>query len=405
MKATRSQAVTIANAEPTLLDKHKLLGAVINAPSSTSLDHKVMWHVIERYMTKHGNSRASLRYLGNATGAKLDNVTISLRRLASNGAISVIRPGQGTRPTEYALHLDFAKNPSAPVDGDTSSAPVGGDASAPAQGDTKAASVPADGDESLLRNPLTSGVTVRGNDAHAAPSAPPVAGLEASTADARDPAGFDAERFEELWDAFPRKQKRAEARDAYNALAPNIELHSQLVQKAMAWAECYLQRGTETQWQPYLHNWLKRERYHESIPTEYVDMKQAAIARAKNRRSSKMHHDAPEAAPIGRTGLSLGTPQGEHKVKVLSAEEFGDGIFEIAFRLTYEIEGGSHEGKKFSHEFTPVSGDEKAMESGQTVYRQVQRATGIEPAELTDLSGAIMRAVVGKMGQVRYEPA
>jgi hypothetical protein len=141
----------MANAEPTLLDKYKLLGAVINAPWSTSLDHKVIWHVIERYMTRHGNSRASLRYLGNATGAKLDNVTISLRRLVNNGVISVNRPGRGTRPTEYALHVDFSKT-----------------ASVPASGNAKTASVPVDGDESLLRNPLTSGLTVRGNDAHAA---------------------------------------------------------------------------------------------------------------------------------------------------------------------------------------------------------------------------------------------
>ena len=46
-----------------LLDQYNLLGAIIDSPWATRLDHKVARHVIDRYYPKHGNGRASLRYL------------------------------------------------------------------------------------------------------------------------------------------------------------------------------------------------------------------------------------------------------------------------------------------------------------------------------------------------------
>jgi hypothetical protein len=123
----QSPAATSAATEPVLLKQYKLLGAIIDAPWATRLDHKITRHVIERYFAKFGNSRASLRYLEKATGAKRTKIIESLRRIIDNGVISVIRQGIGTRPTEYDLNFDFAsKTSSGPLEGTSTSGPLGG---------------------------------------------------------------------------------------------------------------------------------------------------------------------------------------------------------------------------------------------------------------------------------------
>jgi hypothetical protein len=94
--------------EPVLLKQYKLLGAVIDAPWATRLDHKIARHVIERFYAKFGNARASLRYLERATGSGRNKIIESLRRITENGVISIVRQGIGTRPTEYDLNFDFA---------------------------------------------------------------------------------------------------------------------------------------------------------------------------------------------------------------------------------------------------------------------------------------------------------
>jgi hypothetical protein len=81
----------VTAAEPVLLKQYKLLGALIDAPWATRLDHKISRHVIERYYAKFGNARASLRYLEVATGAERNKIIPSLRRIIDNGVISVMR--------------------------------------------------------------------------------------------------------------------------------------------------------------------------------------------------------------------------------------------------------------------------------------------------------------------------
>jgi hypothetical protein len=50
----------MSNKPDGLLAQYKLLGAVIDAPWATRLDHKVARHVIDRYYSVKGNARAAL---------------------------------------------------------------------------------------------------------------------------------------------------------------------------------------------------------------------------------------------------------------------------------------------------------------------------------------------------------
>ncbi|MBR1204488.1 MULTISPECIES: hypothetical protein [unclassified Bradyrhizobium] len=431
----QSLAVGSTATDPgSLLSQYKLLRAVIDAPWATRLDMMITSHVIDRYWSKHGNARVSLRYLQQATAATRPNIIASLRRIVDQGVLSIIRQGVGTRPTEYGLELDFAKNNKplaknkklnghsdsgfvdntasasrgSPDDtsndgsrgtaGDTTTSGIVGDTPRGIADDTSSASSGiADDTESYLRNPLTSGLTVsRNEDTPAVPAAPPVSGLEA------DPAAsaVDPGSFEELWAAFPRKHHRAKAQAAYRALAPSSALHTDLVAKATAWASHYEQTGTERKWWKHLHVWLAEERYLEDLPEPYENPKEAAIARKRENGPRK----AGKPNEIGKSGLSPKTPIGRHLVKIVASEITGSSFSEERpLILAYRIEEGIHEGIEFSHAFKLLSADEDAQSEGQEFYAQVRHATGIlEPEDTSDFHGKTLLATVKAMGRIEY---
>lgn len=286
--------------EPVLLKQYKLLGAVIDAPWATRLDHKIVRHVIERYYGKFGNSRASLRYLEVATGAERNKIIPSLRRITENGVISVIRQGIGTRPTEYGLNFDFA---SGAHEGTSTSGAREGTPGGALEGTSTTPSGAHEGTQTYLRNMPTGMLTVGMNEGTpAVPTAPPVPGLEADTAaSAVDPGGF-----EQLWSAFPRKHQRAKGRTAYKALAPNTELHADLMIAAVALAAHYEKTNTEKRYWKHMHTWLLEERYLEDLPAPYESPKEAAIART--RESGPLKAGRPQQAAGKALGLSPKTP-------------------------------------------------------------------------------------------------
>jgi hypothetical protein len=305
--------------EPVLLKQYKLLGAVIDAPWATRLDHKITRHVIERYYAKFGNSRASLRYLEKATGAERNKIIPSLRRIIENGVISVIRQGIGTRPTEYDLNFEFGKKVSSGAqEGTSTSGALEGTSSGSLEGTSTGARGAPEGTQTYLRNMPTGMLTVGMNeDTPAVPTAPPVPGLEADTAATAVDPETQPNLFEELWSVFPRKHQRAKARAAYKALAPDDDLHAHLMASAIALAAHYEKTATEKKWWKHMHTWLVEERYLEDLPEPYENPKEAAIARVRENGPRKASKTPPAEKA---TGLSPKTPIGRHKVKIVGSE-------------------------------------------------------------------------------------
>lgn len=430
--------------EPMLLKQYKLLGAVIDSLWATRLDHKVARVVIDRYFAKHGNARASLRYLEVATGATRTNIIASTRRLIEQGVIDVTRKGLGTRPTEYGPIFSFAEviaNPQKPFanynnlqpalssgpTSDTSNSPSGpsygtsskqlsglvgdtatsgpvGNTSCGLVDDTSSASRGTVGDtESYLRNTLTSVLTVsRNEDAHAVPTAPPVSGLKADPAEtALDPEKM-AGGFEELWAAYPRKHHRTKARTAYEDLAPDADLHAKLVGRALAWSEHYSAHGTEQKWRKHLHSWLAEERYLEDLPEPYENPKEAAIAKKKERGPNKPTEPS-KAREVG-LGLSDKTPQGEHSVVIVGSDlSESVGSPDRRLQFSYRIQGGQHDGREFSHTFKYFSEDHNEQERGQLTFAGIRSAVGlVEVEDTSELHNLSLRAIVAPMGRISY---
>ena len=403
ISAHANQTVATTTREPVLLKQYKLLGAVIDAPWATRLDHKIARHVIERYFAKFGNARASLRYLEVATGAQRNKIIPSLARMIKNDVIKVIRKGIGTRPTEYDLNFNFAsKASSGAPEGTSTSGALEGTLSGAREATSTGSSGAPHGTQTYLRNMPTGMVTVGMNeDTPAVPTAPPVSGLEADPAASAVDPKTKSNPFEELWSVYPRKHHRAKAQAAYKTLAPDATLHATLVVKASAWAAHYEQTATEKRWWKHMHTWLVEERYLEDLPEPYESPKEAAIAKARQNGPPKI--GKPQKEP--KSGLSPKTPVGRHTVKVVRGEmPDARNSPEQRMKFVFRIENGDHEGKEFAHTFKCLSADEEARSKGMAIFGELRRATGVlEPDDTCDLHDKTLRAVVGAMGRISYE--
>jgi hypothetical protein len=213
----------------------------------------------------------------------------------------------------------------------------------------------------------------------------------------------ETNRFEELWAVFPRKHQRSKARAAYDMLAPNQVLHTQLLERAMAWAEHYETTGADKKWWKHLHTWLAQECYLEDLPEPYENLKDAAIARARESGLRKAASKTPKAGkPVG---LSAKTPIGRHKVTVIGSEmPDHPNNPEQKLRFTYRIEDGEHIGKEFTHTFQYLSEDPNVQAEGESIFADLRKATRkIDPSDTSDLHDLSLMAIVTTMGKVQYE--
>jgi hypothetical protein len=266
-----------------LLDQYNLLGAIIDAPWATRLDHKVARHVIDRYYPKHGNGRASLRYLERATGSSRSNITTSLRRLAYHGAIVMVRPGHGTRPSEFALNFDFTA--SVPVDvtssGDFPSGTVEVTSSGHVDDTSSSASVPVDVTESYLPVPAyKAGVRIDRNDCGlATPGADGLAATSPATPqeERANSQAEDKPTFVALWRAYDYAKGKKEARAAWDALPADVD-RAAVIAKAGEWRESWAAQGKPDAPRFTLARWLKDERYDEDAPKGFTKVERGKSA-------------------------------------------------------------------------------------------------------------------------------
>lgn len=256
-----------------LLAQHQFVLAVMTSGRFTALDHGVAGTIMKRYYPKYGNARVSLRYLEQATGATRTNVIASRRRLVDGGAFYIVSEGIGTRPTEIAPNFDFS---SSGIAGDTTSnddhSGIAGDTSGGIAGDTTTvASGTAGKTESYLHMPVYETGILIDRLEPASPSAPAAAGAEAP----RTPGSAGEEEsetkggFEELWVAYGYRRGRAEARKAYEAVAPDSELHASMVAAAVEWRETWAAQGKADAPRFSLAKWIEREEYECAPPTAY----------------------------------------------------------------------------------------------------------------------------------------
>jgi hypothetical protein len=371
----------VEHAADSLKYQWRVLGVVLRSDWATSLDKSIAFEIIDNYRKANGNSRASLSYLMAATGANRKSVIASTRRLVEHGPFSVFRQGVGTRPTEY--NIDFGsvqENASGGARDTTSEIQSSSGAEATtgsgARDTTKAASGGADTTESVLHGSvLQDGVRDRTNEC-AAPMAPPASGLTAAA------AGSAQGGFDELWKAYSHPERKADARRAYNKLAPSPELHNTLIASATAWRERWAEQGKADAPRYTLAKWIEREEYDCQPPKGYERKPRAAANSNKK----------PKPGPL--------LPDDKTHLMTIKRQESEGNPFED-FWATFILDA---DGTEIEQRLHIKAAGEPGPDGGK--YNELMRAIGYNAMESeAEIIGArLLAANDGKKGLNFYVP-
>lgn len=94
------------------VDRIELLGAIIDDGRVRLIHIKTAGHILKRYYQKHGNARASVSFLQQATGLTRGSVASATEDLVAWGYFTRVM-GSGKRPSEYHPNFSVLKLPDA----------------------------------------------------------------------------------------------------------------------------------------------------------------------------------------------------------------------------------------------------------------------------------------------------
>ncbi|MGV1821313.1 hypothetical protein ACQZ63_19190 [Agrobacterium sp. CG160-95] len=92
------------------VDRIELLGAIIDDERVRLIHIKTARHILKRYYQKHGNARASVSFLRQATGLTRGSVASATEDLVAWGYFTRVM-GSGKRPSEYHPNFRVLQSP------------------------------------------------------------------------------------------------------------------------------------------------------------------------------------------------------------------------------------------------------------------------------------------------------
>ncbi len=361
-------------AKPESLEaKFKLLALLPYDRRAKRKHSLVFGFILDWYHSKYGDALASVRHVTatikerdpGGTGLYAGDVHCALSDLVAWGYLEQEK-GTGRRASRYVpvwSKLDSVhKTPNATDD--EISVRENANASVRETPNAKPDSVR----DSMNEDPLT--VTrpqdrVNGKEGYdcATPTAPPAPPAIAADAAVSAQGEYEAvQPFEQLWRAYDYKKKKKEARAAYAKLAPDNNLHAEMVKAAEAWRESWAAQSNPEAPRFHLHKWIEREEYECSPPTAYkpkerkaraATSEQPAVAKAKGKLTEPLR--VIEAEYIGsafsdyRLRLKVDAPSGEqeHTLKILTdAGQGEDNDVFVKLRAAFKLDAADWPGQR-----------------------------------------------------------
>jgi hypothetical protein len=332
----------------------------IAADRRTSGRHmKAGWVIINSYWQKHGNGRASLSYIQQATGLDRKAAVKACRELDEWGHATRV-PGIGTRPSEYVPHwVTSASGVQTTTTSDDDASGV--------QMTTRVGveSTPLDDasgvqttTQTYLRTPAYRPAVQEVVDCSDGAATPPhAAGLSAASGET--PQGG----FEAFWNSYAHKQKRDKAEAAWTKLDPAPDLVAIILAEAGRWAEHYSTNNVEKRWRVLPHNWLAGKSWTCDLPIIHTDAKSAAIANVRGSAKPKPTKQASTAKP-GKSPTERPVTQ---TVTIAAAIEVQEGLRKY---LRISADG-------FSHAIVSESDWASEQEAGQVQLARLADAAGL----------------------------
>ncbi|RRH90047.1 hypothetical protein EH240_33505 [Mesorhizobium tamadayense] len=371
-----------------LLSQWWTLGAIAIDSRTAGRHMTVAWVIIDRYMQSKGGSRASLRYIEKATGLSKPTVIGACRELVDWGYFTR-HLGEGTRPSEYGPEW-LVVNPSLPQASGQQGFTTGGQ-----DGLTTTA---ASGQQGFTKDLLTSPADKPADSKVGNEDTPdtPAHGLAAS-AGSRDP-------FDRFWQSYPRKYQKPKVRAAWDKLAPDADMAERIIDAAARWADHYQANPVDKKWIPAPANWLAGERFDEDLPSVYVDAKEAAIAKAKDKpkKPAVADNDNAEVEWVG--DVSAFVPAGRHVIRIKDAWYHVDGDNHEA-TLVFDVDDQNIVLTDVEHCFFVQHQDENVQIKGQRHLNDACNSAGIaDIQDIEEFIGKDVEVIVGKDGSIRYIP-
>lgn len=400
-----------APAPESLEAKFKLLAALPYDPRVRRKHMLVYGFILDWYHSKYGDALASVRHIAR-TLQERDPAGKGLYSGDIHGALSDLvawdylhqEKGSGRRASRYvpnwALACSVRENPNTTeADRSVRESPNASVRETPNANAVCVRESPNE-DPSTRTRSTDQGTRVDGPEGPGGGGgAAPASGLSAGPGDA------PPEGFEELWRAYGVRKQKADARRAYEKLAPGPELHAQMVEAARAWREAWEAQGKPDAPRKALKGWIEQELYDCDPPTAYkAPERKRAKPEPATPAPEPASHGEPEPEPEPADFIAGYVRPGRHVVWIVDTEtkERG-GDIELVVHLQNEAD--NERWSKYKHHIVLQSPDAKRQDAGQLALARLCAAAGfdvIEDAE--ELHGESLLASITERGAVSYEP-
>ena len=354
-------------------------------PETTKADLAVLAEIIQRYWGKYGNGWVTHENLGAMAGVSKATVIRAKRNLQRLGFITVVQAGRRGSATVYRPNFELVPAKGSKDDtetlGVTDATETGGIGSIDAT-ETPEYGVKDDTPSYLQDRPTRAGSQIDRIDC-ATPSAPLADGLGATAARTAQEDGFNR-----LWNAYSHRQRKADARAAFDKLAPSPELLEQMVVSAEAWFAAWSAQNKPDAPRFSLKKWIEREEYECEPPTAY---------KAKKRKPKVVQQDSaprPNKADLAMVGevspfSNYGTFQAEiYEADVKALDPFTD---RLTLRIKLDGSGDTY------HKFIVRCADLHEQARGRAMLASITSALGIDD-EVQETDDLLFRPMVCTIG-------
>lgn len=309
-----------------LLSQWWTVGAIAADRRTTGRHMKAGWVIINSFWQKHGNGRASLSYIQQATGLDRKAVIRACRELTEWGHVTRVKYA-GTRPSEYVPRwVTTARGVQTATTKDD--APSGGEMTATLVVESTPLEGPSGGEmttESYLRIPAYRPAIQKVDDDTRPPTAPLLGdGLAATPArgSAVEELPSEEPTFEALWLAYGYNRSKREARTAWKALPAEVD-KAAVVEAATAWQASWAAQGKPDAPRYTLARWLADERYDEDAPKGFVRVERAKPAKptAPSKGSPSKRNPVRTTARV--TSADVVTTGGVTELRIVATDAGG----------------------------------------------------------------------------------
>lgn len=248
---------------------------------------------------------------------------------------------------------------------------------------------------------LQDGVTVIDGD-DCAPATPPLpVGLEATG------AGGAQGGFEELWKTyFPKRGQgdKKKARSAYEALAPDANLHSSMLVSAKLWFDAWQAQDKPDAPRKHLDTWLTGEHYDCEPPTAYKAKEKPTTKKPTKASNDNFANERPANDSDYVCDVGPFSDIGTFDATIVDTEvKFVDRFTE---QVDIHLLWGSNGGQGAKHTLFYQHKDQAVQERGQAFIRSISDCLDIDELKDTEeLHGRKIRCTINRRLAISYARA